>query len=488
MTAIRTEFEAGCYAVTPSVQNIIILDRFRQINVAKVDDFSPLFQILKIKMEKYFSIETLIKANIIFSLARELGLQPGMFVDGDKAIIDHCRAKIAGNVLEADHELLLQELIDAWYEIANHPLLKKYIRLGEFMGVDNVVGCLFAPIGGYELFVNDFYTGCMKAFVNAHFAPSQLMEQFAGLLYSSFDGDGLQHDIFYCKEMFLKKSQLILSEMGNEEAKAKAYLVTQHKSFTTFKGAWFFAVIGWAKIELDDVENFPEAQVALGQLLDRKLITSEEAELKFQLTDLQAQLAEESPSQIFQFNFSHLSPIHDKNKLIVSAIEYAIANYAKQYVVKPYGKRTQEELPLYLLAGQGRDAENQLKVAILEGRAEDFQPFEWYAITQKAKSKSLKDITRQMIAIRAFKEEPLWLGVPNIHLVGTSYIVQRFVPPVTFQYRRLDNVIKGARKRDRIAMPSNALSLSEEGVDNLADSLQETLNLQEMSPNSCILL
>ncbi|HRE33422.1 MAG TPA: hypothetical protein PLD88_15730, partial [Candidatus Berkiella sp.] len=108
-------------------------------------------------MDKYFSIETLIKANIIFSLARELGLQPGMFVDGDKAILDHCRARIAGNVLEADKELLLQELIDAWHEMANHPLLKKYIRLGEFMSVDNVDGCLLAPIGGYELFVNDFY-------------------------------------------------------------------------------------------------------------------------------------------------------------------------------------------------------------------------------------------------------------------------------------------------------------------------------------------
>lgn len=501
MTAIRTMFEAGYYAVTTSSTRYLILDRFQQINIANIDDFSLLFKHLRIEQRKYFPVESLINACIVFALAKEIGLQPGLFAEGDAAIVAHCRSRISSDVMVEDHDLLMQELIQGWQTIATSELAKKYVKLGEFLcAEEDKSACLFLPVGGFSLFVQDYFTGCMRAFIKDGVSELPLMMQFCSLVHANVLGVGFHHNRFFHTELFLAQGALILPEMGEYRERLATFIAQEKARYEAFRVCCFTEVVGWAKIELCEIEEFEDAAaaVAIAELLQGKSFTNSEPDLIAQLKDLRQQLAMTSEDKNLLLRSCHFSgtkwKLEEQHALVREAIHYAVIDYAKQYVFKPHGKRPLQELPLYCLAGQGVVAEERLLTQLLEGvQVETLKPFEWYAILQNAKNEALIEFTQQTIMRFSTLEERVAMRGGLYYLLSLS--ARAAMPPIprvsqaplampiTYQYRRLQQVVRGSP----LPRSSAASSSSQTEADDLANSLQETLNLQERN-SGCVLM
>lgn len=539
MTAIRTLFEAGYYAVTASSTRYIILDRFQNINVAVLDDFAALFSALRIKKINHLPLDSLINACVVFALAKEIGLQPGLFAEGDTAILTHCRFRISRNIMVEDHEMLIQELINGWQTIATNPLVKKYVQLGEYLCAEgNRYACTFSPVGGFGLFIQDYFTGCMRAFMQD--APDELplMMQFCNVLHGNALGVGFHHNQFFCRELFLQQTSGILAEMGEHRAKLEQFIAQEKKRYEAFRVCCFTTIVGWTKIELMDIEEFPEAANAIEDLLQRKALISGDHELRFQLADLNQQLTITSAKENRLIDSCHFAgtqwTLKQQHALVCEAIHYAVIDYAKEYVFKPQRARPLKGLPLYYLAGQGVESEAILLEKLFdEAQAATLKPFEWYAILQNAKGEILIEFLQQMIAKRSSDEEiaetinslshflpslslPTSSSLPtnsrlmtssslptSSSLMSSSLLIRRaptqhpllcrpmqMVEPITHQYRRLSQMVKGSPPKSKMGSfmlpPSHAASSTSTEVNELADTLNETLNLQERS--DCLLM
>lgn len=488
MTAVRTQFEAGCYAVTASSQNILILNRFKQITVAKLDDFTPLFDALSIDVEKRVPVEVLINACIVYSLADDLGLSPGIFAEGDKAILEHCRTNISQEVIPTDRELVLQELKTAWQQIATHPLLKKYIQLGEYMGVDNQANCQFAPMGGFEIFVLDYFTGVIKAYVNSGANQFELLKQWVYLVFSVLHGDGFIANRFIATDLFFKKTEAILVEAGQRKAEVEALLQKAKKEQEIYQSTWFVDITGWAKIELLDIEDLADAGEILTNLLER-LPQPPNDDMEDQLKDLRAQfnVADDKVNKLMlSCRFPDVDTrVVELNHLMKEVIVFAIYSYAKDNDIMLYP--ASGPLPPYRLAGLSKRHEQQLMEYMLdEENGSKMQAFELFSIMRKAKDETLRDIARQTIARRAKAEEFIVItkrfGLLSI-TQGPFVIGSAFMPrlEMTPQFTRLERAAKGA------APKNSGLTDEKTPVDpnSAENAVQDTLNLQR---SQCVIL
>ncbi|MGE3318371.1 MAG: hypothetical protein AB7I18_03655 [Candidatus Berkiella sp.] len=491
MTAVRTRFEAGYYAVTStaSLQKILVLNRFRQITVAYVDDFMPLFQAMRIDPEKTIPIETLINSCILHRMAEDLGLQPGLFTLGDEAILEHCKASISNDVLPDDKALLIKELKNSWQIIATHPLLKKYIQLGEDLDVDNQRDCLLAPMAGFELFVLDYFTGCIRAYVYEEIEQFELLKQWTYLLFCTLQGKGLFANRFFKMEIFLEKTNQILAETGQRQAQVQKFLQRTKQDHETFKSTWFVAITGWVKIELDDIENESDASEALMRLLENSPAVSE---TDLQLNDLRAQyiVADDVENPLMKscdFTGVQIKQIRDLNRLMKETIVYAIHDYAKTNGVTLYATQV-ASLPMYRLAGRSVSEEEQLIQFMLgDENSKALRAFELYVIARKARNHTLRDIAEQTITRRA-KEEEFWdmtrrfgllVLTPAPFIAGSVFVPGMVVTP---QFKRLGRSI-------RCVAPKPAVMLDDGSpIDQNAreNTLQDTLDLQQRG--SCIIL
>lgn len=508
MTAVRTKFEAGCYAVTASSQKMIILDRFKKITVASVDNFKPLFDAMTIAPEKDINIEHLSNASILYAMGSELGIELGMFADGDKAVIAFCRSQISDEINPEDIDILLQELSASWQYIAKHPLLIKYIQLGEYMSSDGI-DCQFSPLGAFELFVHDYFTGCVRAFIKSGANELVLLKEWVNLIFSALHGMGMCNNRFLKTEFFLTKVKQILDETGPHRAQVEAFALKTKQGNDIFKSMWFVNIRDYAKFELEDIETLEDASVSLTELLENIPCTTNQSESELQLTELRKQFM--APLDALNplmktCDFSAVSSdIVELNKLIKEVIVYAIVTYALENDIRLYPQLTPMPLPAYRLAGKDEAAEEELIKQLLGQDANTvFLPFELYAITKKARSQVLKDIVNQVINARAKYEEIFSLtnilgnlsiaSVTSLAIMNTTRLRSL---AVTHQYRRLQGVLVGKRPSGRSMLlqavqsqeqPKQVNSDEEEAPanENPKDALHETLNLQK--PASCTLL
>lgn len=483
MTAVRTKFEAGCFAVTASSQKIIILNRFKQITIAKVDNFTPLYQEMRIDPDKIVPIELLINACIVYRMATDLGLSPGLFVAGDKAILDHCLANISDDVVPEDKELLIHELKSSWQQISTHPMLKKYIRLGEYMSVDDEVNCLLAPMGGFELFILDYFTGCMKAYVKQSVENLELFKQWVYLVFSTLHGDGFIPNRFLKMELFLKKCTQILAEAGQEQAKIQTLLKATKEEHESLKSTWFTDVTGWAKIELDEIEDEERAGHFLTDLLEHS------EPVHRQLSDLAKEFnaPNDQPNPLMRAYRGANTSASEINEMMKEAIVYAIYTYAKTHNINLYPTLL-GNLPVYRLAGMGESQEAELIAYLLrEENSRALQAFELYIILRKAKNEALRDIAQQTISGRAREQEFFSMikrfgtlaVIPAPFCIGSAFMPRLEMTP---QFSRLERAAKGAAPKKDLLIDEQP-PVDQDAAEN---AVQDTLNLQK--PGQCVII
>ncbi len=507
MTAVRTKFEAGCYAVTASSQKILILDRFRKITVASVDNFKPLFDAMGVATEKDIEIEHLNNACILYAMAAEVSVELGLFADGDKAVIAFCRSQISDEVNSEDADLLLHELSTSWQYIAKHPLLAKYVQLGEFLKSDSL-GCQFYPLGAFELFVHDYFTGCVRAFIKSGADELALLKEWTNLIFSSLHGIGLCQNRFLKTEFFLAKIQKVLDETGPHRAEVEAFARRTKQEYDTFKSMWFVHVRDWANIELEDIESFQEAGASLTELLENKQSTAQNEELEFQLIELRKQLMLSDDAEnplVRSRDFSKLSgDVRALNILVKEVIVYTIVTYAFRNGIVLYAPQVIAPLPAYRLAGKNAAAEDALIAQLLAPEeSSKFLPFELYAIAKNARSELLREIVNQVVNSRARHEELFSLTNAFNGLAVTplsSLVIMQATGMrstfMTHQYRRLQGVLVGKQSQARLTLmkdvyPAKAASSVNPDEDapigeNPKDTLHEALNLQK--PGVCNIL
>ncbi len=485
MTAVRTRVQAGCFAVTASSQKILILNRFKKITVASVDQFIPLFEAMNIDPEKDIGTSHLINACILYAMSKELGVSPGMFAAGDRALIEFCRSQISEEIEPDDHDLLIQELISSWKLIGAHSLLKKYLKLDEFLQTEGP-DCQLTPMGAFELFVHDYFAGCIRAFFNNRARSLDLLKEWTYLIFSNLHGVGLWQNRFLKSELFLEKITKILSETGNRREQIEAFLVNVKKEHEMFNAMWFVTVRDWTLVELDEIEKLPGADVGLTDLLEEQPSTGLCEELEEQLVELRVQRLWSSETVLCPLvsrcdfgQFSH--DVLTSNKLMKEVMVYAIYSYAKLHNITLYPAILIKPFPLYRLSGRGILAEEELMRALLvEGNLFSFASFELFAILSNAQSIALKECVQQVIQTRAQQEAFL----NQVHRFGQMSMglnafwpATRLLPsPLTFQFRHLNSLINVPQSSAAAAAVPVEDSVSEE---NLADALHEALDLEK---------
>jgi hypothetical protein len=484
MTAVRTRVQAGCFAVAASSQKILILNRFKKITVASVDQFAPLFEAMNIAPEKDIGSEHLINACILYAHSNELGVPPGMFAAGDRALIEFCRSQISDEIEPGDHDLLIQEIIHSWKLIGAHPLLKKYLKLDEFLQTEGPE-CQFAPMGAFKLFVHDYYAGCISAFFNNRATSLDLLKEWTFLIFSNLHGVGVRQNRFLKSELFLEKVTKILSETGNRREQVEAFLANVKKEHEMFNAMWFVTVRDWTLLELDEIEKLPGADVGLTDLLEEQPSTGLSVELEEQLLELRVQRFWSSETMLCPLikhcNFSQVSStVLTSNQLMKEVIVYAICTYAHKNKISLYPVSLVQPILLYRLCGKGKRAEEQVMSGLLdETLSLTLSPFELFAILNKAENSVLKECAQQVISARAKQEEIFSVMHSFNHLsIGSLSVLQgmRAQPsPLTVQFRRLNRLVNAPPKSPMIDEEDAPAKSSEE---NPADALYEAQNLE----------
>lgn len=492
MTAVRVR-EAGCYAVTTSSQQILILNRFKKITVASVDNFKPLFDAMRMDPDKEISVEHLNNANIVYALSAELGIEPGIFVEGDKTLLDFFHRQISEDVNAEDRDQLIKELIDSWNVVAAHPLLKKYIQLGEYLRSEGSA-CVFSPMSAFELFVHDYFAGCIRGFVNNGSNEFELLKEWTHLVFSTLHGFGLSPNRYLKTELFLNKVNKILVETGNNRAQVKTFIAKIVQEHDMFNASWFVAIRDWAKFELQDVEQTDGAGEALTALLEGLPVSHDE--LKEHLADLIAQFTVVDTSSNALMNSCSITKVSEDivviNKLMKEVIAYAVVSYSLAEGITLYAVPLVAPFPRYRQAGRNAACEEDLvNHLLLDENSTQFLPYELYAIEKKARSKVLKEVVQGIVEKRAKQEEVMCRLFGNLSLSSVSAwsvltAAQVHRPVVAYQYRRLQNVMSG---KTPIRFQIAAEEIDEhqtKAEENPKNALFEAQNLQKQG--SCVII
>ncbi len=366
MTKVRA-LKTKKYAKTDDIQPLLTLDAYGQINVIVVDNLDHCLDSLKLRKNKQLKVADIINANIVFSLARQLNLDIGIYREADAVIWDYIKSNISHNIIPDDIELLMQELKESWQRLHQHPLAKRYIPLANYQPIDYfLTQPPFAGFGGYDLFIKDYLYELSRVCFDQY---GQIPSGFCviiDLLYRSLYG------LNYFPNTFLQQENVIACLKWHKEPQANPSLlrhsVDLQAAFDKLKAQWFVIVLGTVKLDLDEFEiDHPrEAGVALARLIDEGTCVSEDEDVKQQLFSLLQYLSTNSePLQTFMKSSRFDETLYSKDQgieIFQDAIRYAIAYYAKLrcFMLKPF-----MAVPIYFWAGKGLNHEEKL-VAHLE--------------------------------------------------------------------------------------------------------------------------
>jgi hypothetical protein len=452
MTKVRTRIIKKSYALTSHKQSILILDSYGLINVIEIDHMDGFLRELQIDNKKAILIEDLINANLIISFAEKIGLIPGLFIEGDVAIVDYIRRFISDDIETEDKEILIQELKESWARIYQHPLVQDYIPLGEHYCMDNaLMSPHFPAIGALPFFMTNYYTGLVKLFLSNQGASFNFFLQLSELIISSSKG------IPYCQNHFLQIEHVIdalkRSEnqcVENEDIHALLIKIqTIHNEQTL---PWLRRIVGWVQHELVDIKiDFPDdCGIALGNLLERHLPLSNKDDLKEQLEELWQYLhwPQEKANPLMTSVKFPRKAVHPQleSSLCTEAIEYGILHYAQVHEIIIYRRAPLLDIPMFYLAGQSDDQEMHL-LSFLENEnnCQGLKPFEFFAMARKCKRLELQErvnyeLDKKIVGEKFSHLVPIFSG---LRLASPFERFERASPSYTPKWSKVSAALKG---------------------------------------------
>ncbi len=506
MTKARTRFKPKSYSEGDSPTPMLMLDGFGQLNVIVFDNIDLFTKQLGISENKQVLFSDLVNVNLVYGFAEKMGIQPGLFIEGDQALIQYIQASISDNVVDLDRKLVIEELQASWLRVHQHPLTKPYLPMGSPLCVDN--GALsphFPAIPGFDVFQLDYYSGLVELFVQSKSDSFARFVQLTHILYCSHRCLGYQNNYF------LQMNHLIsqLEESRNlvtRDAEVLILLTQAKKLLQDQKGVWFEKLVWWVKGELivgDIAEDYPqECGQAMTNLLEGRLPLSTNVNLCESLKELLNYFTwpegvENKLLRACGLTVTGQTAI-DFNKLSRAAVEFGILEYASAHNIAVYEAPEFPQTHPFLLAGQGKEAEQRLLAFLLESENMDnLTPFELFAIARKSQNSMVQELVQDKISTKANLEKlatsfrGLSLGyAASIPSVGAFMLPRQ--PTFTPLWTRVESALKGGtQNRKAVVFRSFVIGFDKPPPlepETPAPNMDTILNLKAPGVGTCQLL
>lgn len=401
MTRVRTRILPKSYAKTETNhQRILMLDGYGQINVILIDNLDHFVDSLELRKHKQLAVEDILNANLVYSLAMQLNLNPGIYKEADDVIFAYIQSHISDDVVEEDKALLMQELKESWRRIHDHPLARRYIPLGDYQRIDRfLTEPPFAGFGGFAIFIQDYLSSLTLVCLQSHRMMPEPFCLLLDLVYSSFHGLNFYANPFGRQEHVIE----CLKWRGQHEPSEVLMRAKTHceEALRRSKGTWFDRVRGAVQIYLQEVEiDFPaKAGLAIVKLLHLSEALSDDEALNAQLNQLlpflrQETRALESFMRSVQFievkNEEALTISAEQSELFVQAVRYGVIDYANRQgiMLKP-----QREVPIIFWAAKGLAHEEKILTFLQEGENRfSLKNYELEALCKYAQHEVVKDL------------------------------------------------------------------------------------------------
>ncbi len=457
MTKVRTRFKPKSYSEGASPTPMLMLDGFGQINVIVFDNIDLFTQQLGISENKQLPFSDLVNVNLVYGFAEKMGIQPGLFIEGDQALIQYIEASISDNVVDLDRKGVIEELQASWQRVHQHPLTKPYLTMGSPLCIDNgTLSPHFPAIPGLDVFQLDYYSGLVELFVQSKSESFSRFVQLTHILFCSYYGIGYQNNYFLQMHNFILQLEASVKLVTNDK-EIQVLLKTSQNLLKNQKGVWFEKVLWWVKGELiggDLKEDHPEeCGRALTNLLEGHLPVSANLDLCATLKEplnyfTWPEGAENKLLSSCGLTVTGRAAI-DFNVLARAAVEFGIFEYAKAHNIALYEAPKFPQTQPFLLAGQGEKAE-QVLLDFLEvpENIDKLKPFELFAIARKSQHIFVQELVKAKITAKADWERlassfrGLSIGSALIPSVGGAFMLPR-QPTFTPLWASVESALKG---------------------------------------------
>ncbi len=220
-----------------------MLDGYGQINVLIVDNLDECLDGLQIRKNKQLSVSDIVNANIVYSLAKQLNLDPGIYREADNLIYQYIESHISPNIRPEDIPQVMSELKASWARLHQHALAKRYIPVSDYQSVDRFISQPpFAGFGGYELFIKDYLYGLTRLCLDRKDELSPTFCVLMDVVYRSLQG------LNYTRNCFHENENVLVCLQWQCESQPYRPILNQknkrQEELDKLKGAWFARVLG----------------------------------------------------------------------------------------------------------------------------------------------------------------------------------------------------------------------------------------------------
>lgn len=413
-------------------KQLFLIDHFGYINSFLIDDFESTLRSLNISTLSLSLLSDLIQAHIVFALSDKIGLKPGLFLEGDKAIIENLKNHISDMIEDEVHDEIVAKLIKSWNKVAVHPLAKHYQRLSQHtQSSDGESDVKIIPFDHYHFFMKNIFAGILNLWSNLDQDSMRFYMGFTELWFSTVECRSYRRNDFFNYDLLLRE---LVSYQKTVDGEKKQWLEERIQAVKLARDrvqeGCLMHVKGWIELWLVDLEKKFSADdlgVALVNILKKRSRISNNFALNRELAEIYRfnmdPHGRNSGLIKFIFNDQERTDMGQQEilRLITEAIEFTIIVYAMEHQINIY--EVVFPLPKSLLCLNL--PEDLVVQKLLSG--EYNEPHQLYALYKTTQSALVKATIEDMVS-------PSRCHVAHssrILPIGLSLLIMRSIRPIS---------------------------------------------------------
>ncbi|MGE4349996.1 MAG: hypothetical protein AB7D28_09545 [Candidatus Berkiella sp.] len=332
---------------TPQKKQLFLIDHFGYINSFLIDDFEPMLRSLRISRSLLPLLSDLIQAHIVFALSEKIGLKPGLFLEGDKAIIENLKNHISDMIEDEVHDEIVAKLVESWNQVAAHPLAEHYQRLSQqAQSIESEGDIRIMPFDHYHFFMKNIFAGILNLWSTLDQDSMRFYMNFTELWFSTVECRSYRRNDFFNYDLLLRE---LVSYRKTVHGEKQQWLDERIQAVKLARNqvqeGCLTHVKGWIELWLVDLEKkFSAADlgVALVNILKKRSRISNNFALNKELAEIYRFNMDPQGRNAglikFIFSAEKRAEMGEQEilRLITEAIEFTIIAYAMGHEINIY--------------------------------------------------------------------------------------------------------------------------------------------------------
>lgn len=388
---------------TQQKKQLFLIDHFGYINSFLIDDFEPMLRSFHISRALLPLISDLIQAHIVFALSEKIGLKPGLFLEGDKAIIENLKNHISDMIEDEVHDEIVAKLIESWNNVATHPLAEHYQRLSQHAQSSGSESDIrIVSFEHYHFFMKNIFAGVLNLWSTLDQDSMRFYMNFTELWFSTVECRSYRRNDFFNYDLLLRE---LVSYQKTVHEEKQQWLDKRIQAVKLARNqvqeGCLTHVKGWIELWLVDLEkkfSVADLGVALVNILKKRSRISNNFALNKELAEIYRFNMDPQGRNAglikFIFSAEKRAEMGEQEilRLITEAIEFTIIAYAMGHEINIY----EVVFPLPESLRCLNLAEDLVVQKLLD--KEYNEPYQLYALYQTTESSLVKATIEDMLS------------------------------------------------------------------------------------------